>query len=216
VIRIRVNEEITAEAISLYDDGLVRKVTREEALRMAKDRNLDLVEEYDYERPRTPAASGAHCRLLRVKQPIVWEGSLAPIAEIGTEPNFDPALWFRTKSCKGMHFFLANPHTGFGRLSAWCTEKRDSTYVSKSDIVDCSKEAAYFLKGFLSGQEPDAPIDDEGLPAFDTADYQAWLRARDLFQETGHWGHCFKVRDVCGARLLPSNPQTACRYAHQR
>ena len=139
------------------------------------------------------------------------------MSEQTDEPELDPDLWFTTENCEVRHYLLGNPHTFRGRLSAWCPSKRRSFCVSKSEIKDCSRETSYFLKGFLSGQESRAPLDDDGdlLPP-DDPEYQAWARATELFHQTGSWNDRFRICDRCGAWLLPSNPEPTCWYAHGR
>jgi len=58
----------------------------------------------------------------------------------------------------------------------------------KSEITDYSLETTYYRKGFLAGQELAAPVNNKGdlLPPEDP-DRQAWIRATELFQQTGSW-----------------------------
>ena len=215
-MRIRLNEAITEETVLLYgEDGKLGEVPLADALRIAGARSMDLVEEW--ERPRPPRGGVVVCRLLRIPRPLIWEGGADPSAEQTDEPELDPDLWFTTEHCEVRHYLLGNPHTFRGRLSAWCPSKRRSFCVSKSEIKDCSRETSYFLKGFLSGQESRAPLDDDGdlLPP-DDPEYQAWALATELFRRTGSWNDRFRICDRCGARLLPSNPEPTCWYAHER
>jgi hypothetical protein len=79
------------------------------------------------------------------------------------EAKVDPTLWFTMEpSCEGRHFLLYNSHTFPGRFTAWCPMKKRAVNVSKSDVRDCSQEAKYWLKGFLSGAEPDPPRSEGG------------------------------------------------------
>ncbi|BCM89426.1 hypothetical protein IAD21_01272 [Abditibacteriota bacterium] len=77
--------------------------------------------------------------------------------------------------CSGKHYLLYNPHTFPGRMGAWCLLKRVHFCVSKSEIEDCSSEARYWIRGFLTGCEPNAPKDEEGdyLPEDDPSS-QRW------------------------------------------
>lgn len=215
-MRVRMNEAITEETVLLYgDDGKLGEVSLEDALRIARSRSMDLVEEW--ERPRPPRAGAVVCRLFSLRRPVVWEGAGEPSAndERPGEPALDQALWFTTGHCEGRHYLLGNPHTFPGRLSAWCPSMRRGFSVSKSEIAECSNETTYFLQGFLSGQEPGAPSDGEGdlLPP-DDPEYRAWIRATALFQETGSWNARFRICERCGARLLPSNSRSTCWAAH--
>jgi hypothetical protein len=213
-MRVRMNEAITEESVLLYgDDGTLAEVSLEDALRLARTRSMDLVEEH--ERPRVLRGGAVVCRLLRLQRPVVWEGAAAGRSERTDEPPLDPELWFHTDHCEGRHYLVGNPHTFPGRLAAWCPSKRIGFCVSKSEIAECSRETSYYLKGFLAGQEPAPPVSDEGdpLPPDDPED-RAWARAAELFQRTGSWNARFRICEVCGARLLPSNTKSTCEHAH--
>lgn len=216
-MRIRLNEAITEETVLLYgDDGKLGPVPLADALRIASSRSMDLIEEW--ERPRQWRRGAVVCRLLRIPRPLVWEGGASERSDDRSDaPELDPDLWFTTEHCEVRHYILGSAHTFRGRLSAWCPSKQRSFCVSKSEIRDCSRETSYFLKGFLSGQEAEAPGNEEGdlLPP-DDPEYQAWARAAELFRQTGHWNDRFRICDRCGARLLPSNPEPTCWYAHGR
>jgi hypothetical protein len=91
-------------------------------------------------------------------------------------------------SCQGKHYLLWASHTFPGRFTAWCPVKRRATNCSKGDIRECSKESAYWLMGFLAGNEPQPPRDESGnylgiaSPAF-----KAWEREARRFRKTGTW-----------------------------
>jgi hypothetical protein len=207
-MRNRLNEEITEETILLKgDDGKLSEVSVTEALSLARARGMDLAEVWATPHPAPKAT--VVCKLLRIRRPLVWEQ--LPTDEHSVARELDESLWLRTNHCDGDHFLLGNPHTFPGRLSAWCPSKKQSFCISKSEIAQCSKETSYYLKGFLSGQEPEAPVDDEG----DLLSMEAWYAATELFQQTGSWNARFRVCSECGARLLPSNPQKTCRVRHQ-
>lgn len=210
-MRVRMNEAIEEESVLLYgDDGTLEEVATADALELARSRAMDLVEEWEPPRPQ-PARGSVVCRLLDVPKPVVWE--LVP--EPGAEPELDLALWFHSEGCAERHYLIGNPHTFPGRISAWCPRKMMSYCVSKSEIAECSTETAYFVKGFLSGSEPRAPVDEAGdrMPPSDL-EYRAWARATQLFQQTGTWNSRFRICEVCGARLLPSNPRATCWGEH--
>jgi Translation initiation factor IF-3, N-terminal domain len=216
-MRVRMNEAITEESVLLYgDDGTLAEVPLADALQLARDRSMDLVEEW--ERPRPPRPGGAVvCRLLRVGRPLVWERTAdASAARGGDGPELDPELWFHTEHCEGRHYVLGNGHTFRGRIHAWCPAKRLGFRVSKSDITECSRETTYYVQGLLAGQEPAPPVNDEGdlLPSGDP-EYRAWVHATELFRQTGMWNDRFRSCEVCGARLLPSNPKPTCWNAHE-
>jgi hypothetical protein len=100
------------------------------------------------------------------------------------EPPIDPRLWFTMEpACQGKHYLLWASHTFPGRFTAWCPIKKRTTNCSKSDVQKCSKEAAYWLKGFLAGNTPEPPQSSEGSDA----EFKAWERAALRFQKTGMW-----------------------------
>ncbi|HLL68773.1 MAG TPA: hypothetical protein VK453_24110 [Micromonosporaceae bacterium] len=98
-------------------------------------------------------------------------------------PDVDPDLWFDTEHC-GRHYLLdGNSHTFRGRMLAYCAERGIHTRVSKGEISDCSEQTRYFVRGFLSGNEPAPPESDSGIdPA-----YLAWSDAAARFRDTGYW-----------------------------
>lgn len=212
-MRNRLNEDITDAFVLLYgDDGTLSEVSSAEALSIAKSRGRDLVEEW--EPPRAVTRGAVICRIMNVRRPLVWES--APRAIMTTEPQLDTDLWFEAGHCEGRHYVLvSNPHTFVGRFSAWCPSKKVGFCASKSEVTACSRETTYFLKGLLCGQEPDAPVNDDGdhLPSSDP-EYRAWIEATDLLQDTGSWNARFRTCTVCGARLLPANPRTECWRGH--
>jgi hypothetical protein len=127
-------------------------------------------------------------------------------------PEFDEALWFTTKGhCNGKHYLLYNAHTFTGRMRAWCPHQQVGFYVSKSEIDTCSLEASYWIKGFLAGNEPDAPRSEDGdyLPD-DHPALARWRAAILQFPETGYWNNTDRNCDNCGDLLLPSEPKNLC------
>jgi hypothetical protein len=97
-------------------------------------------------------------------------------------PDVDPDLWFDTQC--GRHYLLdGNAHTFPGRMLAYCAERGIRTRVSKGEIGDCSEQSRYFVRGFLSGNEPAPPDSNDGIePA-----YLAWSDAAARFRDTGYW-----------------------------
>ena len=89
--------------------------------------------------------------------------------------------------------------------------KRFLYCVSKSAIEDCSVEAAYWTQGFLAGNEPDAPVDEEGdyLPE-DHPQYERWRAAIKQFPDTGIWVGGDRPCESCGEQLLPTQPGLIC------
>jgi hypothetical protein len=105
-------------------------------------------------------------------------------------PDLDRALWFEPGCCSdGQHYLHHNPHTFPGRMGAYC-EAHDSTLsVSLSEIEQASEPARYWIRGFLSGNEPPPPLDSEGYEIDDLEDprWDRWREAVAQFRKTGAW-----------------------------
>jgi hypothetical protein len=101
-----------------------------------------------------------------------------------TEPlpsEVDPDLEFKSTHCGGWHFLVGNPHTFKGRMAAWCQEQQREIVVSLGDMTYVSLGASFWIKGFLSGNEPPPPeLDDPTSEA-------AWDAARREFRSAGEW-----------------------------
>lgn len=111
--------------------------------------------------------------------------------------DVDPALWFESAPC-GRHYLVeGNPHTFPGRMYAYCVQEGIYTRVSKRDIEMCSRETEYFVRGYLSGAEPDPPLTDDS-PTI------RWQKSIELFRETGFWRSEPDSCELCGAALLHS------------
>jgi hypothetical protein len=195
-----INEQITADTVLLPNDrGVLAYTPLKEALAQARQQNKDLVVENHSEPPV--------CQIVELIQPLRWEQH----AEIPDPPEFDEALWFLDEECTGKHYVLGNAHTFRGRIQAWCPTKEKSFFISSSEISECSRETKYFIRGFLAGQEPAPPVDDQGhlLPPEDE-DFCAWRHATAQFRDTGLWVDRIRFCDRCGVRLLPSTPTEAC------
>jgi hypothetical protein len=96
-------------------------------------------------------------------------------------------MWFEMTGCEGRHFLVdGSPHI-VGRLYAYCPAEGIVTRISKSDITVSSDEAAYFLRGYLSGSEPPPPTDDDGMLIEDQALIDEWAAAVEVWRETGQW-----------------------------
>jgi hypothetical protein len=121
----------------------------------------------------------------------------------------DEALWVTTEHGgpeKRYYLLRDNPHTDTGRMSALDAEANQWFCISKYEIVTMSREATYFVAGFLTGNQPAPPVDAEGdpLPEQDP-EQQRWRRATALFAKTGSWGPG-RVCERCGSEMLPSCP----------
>jgi hypothetical protein len=104
-------------------------------------------------------------------------------------PKVNPKLWFTMDpSCTGKHFLLCASHTFPGRFTAWCPLKKRSTNCSLSDVKDASKEARYWLKGFLAGNEPPPPRGESGYSLeASSPEFKDWEKRARRFQKTGVW-----------------------------
>jgi hypothetical protein len=101
-----------------------------------------------------------------------------------SNPKYDPKLWFTMEpNCKGKHYLLCASHTFPGRFTVWCAHKKRWANCSLSDVKRSSKEAAYWLKGFLAGNTPEPPRSGNSK----TAEYRAWEKAALAFKKTGIW-----------------------------
>ena len=117
-------------------------------------------------------------------------------------PEYDENLWFTMGDCcAGKHYLLYNSHTFPGRMGAWCPLKEVTFCVSKSEMTELSSQAVYWVKGFLAGNEPDAPTDKNGdyLPE-DHPRYQHWRAEIEQFPETGYWKFFAYLCEECGAQ----------------
>jgi hypothetical protein len=120
--------------------------------------------------------------------------------------NFDKELWFTFKEhCKDKHFIVGNPHTFHGRISAFCPEKDVFFNVSLGEIDDMPLTTKYWIKGFLSGNEPTCPVDEEGDDYPPThEEFIHWAKSIELFHVTGSWYSGDKHCTTCGLKLLNS------------
>lgn len=74
-----------------------------------------------------------------------------------------------------------------GRIYAYCPVRQAVTRVSRTEITASSDKAGYFLRGYLSGSEPDVPNDADGMLVDDQAAVDSWLRAVQVWRQTGEW-----------------------------
>jgi hypothetical protein len=132
---------------------------------------------------------------------------------LDNELEFDKELWFVLKEehCKGRHYILGNPHTFNGRISSYCPQKNVFFNVSLGEIVDMPLATKYWIKGYLSGNEPSPPVDEEG-DVFPTTheEHIHWLNSVNLFHKTGYWYSGDRQCDICGKKLLNSWKEFDC------
>lgn len=123
----------------------------------------------------------------------------------------DVDLWVLLHGCPSKHFLLYNPHTFVGRVAVYCESKNRIANISKSEIADTSREAGYWLKGFLAGCEPDCPKTEDGdiLPDDDPR-VTEWRAAIQAFPQSGLWYSGARQCSSCGTHLLPTTLGECC------
>lgn len=99
-------------------------------------------------------------------------------------------------------------HTFIGRMVAWCPDAQREYNVSLQDMGEMSEEARYFVRGFLSGNEPGPPYDQDG--EIDPVDLDAWRSAIRRFRRTGWWFGRWGTCATCGCVLLPDSAGPLC------
>jgi hypothetical protein len=120
--------------------------------------------------------------------------------------DIDEKLWFHMKDyeCKERHYIIGYPHTFHGRVMGYCPEQKKSFYFSITEIDSMSIETEYWIKGFLSGNEPDAPVDEDGDTIYEGEEYDFWIKNIELFHKTGYWYWDERFCEVCGRKLFNS------------
>ena len=104
--------------------------------------------------------------------------------------KYDDRLWIELEHCEGKHFLLGNPHTFKGRIDTFCPVKNVTFCISYLDIKKMSIESRYWLKGYLSGNEPSPPeeiIGESGSEYFHSSRYKEWELKIQKFRETGEF-----------------------------
>ena len=104
-------------------------------------------------------------------------------------PAQDPELWVTSDYCPDRDWLIeGNAHTHPGRLAIWCPHRGGGYNLSRDEIRETSVAGRYWIRGFVVGNEPNSPLDDDGFPIDETsADYQAWESARLEYLRQGVW-----------------------------
>lgn len=124
---------------------------------------------------------------------------------LSDEPTYDPKLWFTVKyNCPGKHYIIGNPHTFKGRITGYCPTDNKYFNFSISDVTGMSVESKFWLKGYLAGNEPDPPLEEDDDVAYASEEHEIWLKEIELFHKTGSWYEGVRTCEVCGSRLLRS------------
>jgi hypothetical protein len=91
----------------------------------------------------------------------------------------DLRLWITTAGCPERDYLWGNPHTFPGRIEVYCPHQGRNFAVSTFEIVECAPETQIWIAGYLRGNEPEPPEDDDLLPV--------WLAQIGEFHDTGIW-----------------------------
>ncbi|CAN5524390.1 hypothetical protein BH10ACT3_BH10ACT3_23200 [soil metagenome] len=173
-------------------------MSRDEAIAFAHSKGLHLVE-----RDPDQGDDDVWCQILPLTLPIRWETMPKPVY-----PVLDEAMWFEAE-CGGRDLLLKdNGHTFTGRMLAWCPhgdepDSRRVYSVSLSDMAEMSTETRYFVHGFLAGNTPEGPFNEDW--EMTDADAVAWQVASIRFRTTGEWSGHWSTCSTCGCVLLPDS-----------
>ena len=102
--------------------------------------------------------------------------------------EIDSNLWIELDHCEGEHYLIGNCHTFPGRMNAYCTKKETTFCVSLSEISNMSEQSRYWIKGFLTGNEPEPPEELENETPeqyFNSERYRNWLTQTEAFRKNG-------------------------------
>ena len=163
----RFDDGIDASDVYLFNEakGELELLARADALAVAWSHGQSLVAQW----PSARDDDVPTCIVAKVSLPLRWE-----VVPRDDRLDLDSRLWFDAP-CGSRDFLLAGQgHTFPGRMTAWCPDKAVSYNVSLGEMGAMSDEARYFVLGFLSGNEPDPPKDEDGN--IDSADFEAWRR----------------------------------------
>jgi len=183
----------------LFCDGTkeAELMARDEAIALAHERGANLVAWWPYAAGEIP-----WCIVAPVSLPLRWER-----LPVEGPPPVDERLWFEAP-CGRRDFIVGNGHTFVGRLAAWCPHDEVGYNVSLCEMGAMSEESRYFVAGFLAGNEPGYPTDEDGEN--DEADLIAWQSAIHRFRRTGSWYGRWGTCRVCGCVLLPDTGADRC------
>lgn len=196
----RFDDSIGTAQVSIHLDGeSTDAMPIAEAIAIAHERDRNLVAWW----PSGHEGDVPTCIISKVTVPVRWEQ--APVPDL--RDALDERLWF-TGFCGARDYLLGSGNTFRGRLSAWCPSKEVGYTVSLSEISEMSVESEYFVKGFLAGQVPRAPEDEDGSITDD--DLYAWWAATERFRRTGSWYGRWGTCSVCGCVLLPDAAGDRC------
>jgi hypothetical protein len=100
--------------------------------------------------------------------------------------DVDPEIWFWSARCGGRDYlFDAHWLTHPGRMAVFCPHdpKHPGYRISKSELPgDLPDATRYFVAGFLAGNLPHQPDDDQSTPKM-----REWATAAERFAAEGQW-----------------------------
>jgi hypothetical protein len=199
----RFDDAIEAHHVYLFNEasGELESLSRDDAIALARSQGSHLI-------ASLPNGDDVpSCIVGKLSLPPRWE-----VIPGDDGPELDERLWFEAP-CGGRDLLLQGAgHTFPGRMSAWCPHQSVAYNVSLAEMGNVSDEARYFALGFLSGNEPGPPADDEGRT--DPGDLEAWHSATARFRRTGSWYGRWGTCSVCGCVLLPDSSADRC-HEHQ-
>jgi hypothetical protein len=88
-----------------------------------------------------------------------------------------------------------------GRMAAWCPEGQVGYNVSLAEMGEMSREARYYVAGFLAGNQPGPPPPPGPDDDIDPGDLAAWQVATS---RSAQWLLAWPVADLPGLRLCPA------------
>jgi hypothetical protein len=101
--------------------------------------------------------------------------------------DVDPELWFYSERCHGRDYvFDSHWHTHPGRMAVFCPHSTEwpNYRISLSEMpADLPTATKYWVRGFLAGNLPRQPADDED----DTPAMQRWREKALSFAREGYW-----------------------------
>lgn len=206
--QFRFDEAIEASDVVLYGAAQEGELmARDAAIVLAHERGANLVTWWPSDGDDAEIPS---CIVAKVSLPLRWERTPAmePTPTGQAVPAVDERLWFEAP-CGGRDFLMGNGHTFTGRLTAWCPHDEVGYSVSLGEMGAMPDESRYYVAGFLAGNEPECPTDDEGET--DEADLIAWRSATRRFRHTGQWYGRWGTCQVCGCVLLPDTAANHCQ-----
>lgn len=199
----RFDEQIDAEEVDLYDEerGEFVDVPIGVAIDIARQHGANLVASYSDPDREDPVP---WCIISKVTTPLRWE----QVPDDRPFPALDGDLWFEAFCGERDYLLEGASHTFPGRMLAWCPKNEYVYSVSLSEMGEMSDQTRYFVRGFLSGNEPEPLGENYGPVA--TEDLAAWKSATERFRQTGNWFGRWQTCGVCGCVLLPSTAGDRC------